>query len=493
MLHTLYGRLVAGLLVILTLVGLLYMALLRFTVPMYLQEVQQKLNLDLARHVVAEEPPIHDGEVNQEALEESFHWLMVINPSIEIYLLDPGGRILGYSAPPEKVKLTHVDLGPIQRLLAGEGPLPILGDDPRHRGRAKAFSAAPVVSDDTLEGYLYVVLGGELHDSVATMVRGSYILKLGLGAVFAGLLFTFLAGLFIFHRTTRRLRRLTAALEEFEKSRFTAAPHLEEMYDPHSADELDRLGGTLDHMSRTLLEQLEALQRADSLRRDLVANVSHDLRTPLAALQGYLETLQLKESSLSESERRLYLQIATGHGERLGRLIDELFELAKLDACETPIHREPFAIDELVQDVVQKFELTAAQRSIRLRAESLGRLPMVSGDIGLIERVLENLLDNALRHTPEGGSVTLSHATNGPRVEVRVSDTGCGIPSADLPRVFERFYQRATDSDESSGGTGLGLAIAKKIVDLHGGRIRVDSRTGVGTSFCFDLAVQTAG
>jgi len=241
------------------------------------------------------------------------------------------------------------------------------------------------------------------------------------------------------------------------------------------------------------VEQAQAWRReeADTHRREMVSNVSHDLRTPLAALHGYLETLLMKEGSMTPQEQREYLQIALRHSERLAKLVGELFELARLDSREVQVNLEPFSLGELVQDVVQQYHLGAQQKSLRLRALLPDDLPLVYADIALIERVLDNLLENALRYTPEGGSVTLSLAPQPGRIEVRVADTGSGIRQEHLPHIFERFY-RVPAQPEKPGCAGLGLAIAKRILELHGGTIRVESVPDQGTSFTFRLPVHAS-
>jgi len=224
------------------------------------------------------------------------------------------------------------------------------------------------------------------------------------------------------------------------------------------------------------------------MRRELIANVSHDLRTPLATLQGYLETLQLKEESLSEDERRLYLDIALRHSRRLGTLVSELFELSKLDSYDGELQREPFALGELVHDVLQEFQLQANEKGVTLKPSLTGQLPFVVANVGLMERVLQNLVDNALRHTEEGGTVTVELSPE-PRgeVTVQVRDDGCGIAEDDLPHVFERFYRRDRSNEAPGGAGGLGLAITKRALELHGSEIEVRSQLGVGTDFCFRL------
>jgi PAS domain S-box-containing protein len=228
------------------------------------------------------------------------------------------------------------------------------------------------------------------------------------------------------------------------------------------------------------------------LRRDLIANVSHDLRTPLAALHGYLETLLVKGAELSPGQRAGYLETAVRQSERLGLLIGELFELVKLDFRGFEIRPEPVQLGELAQDVLQKFRLLADSKGVALRAEIGPGLPSVHADIGLMERVLENLIDNALRHTPPGGAVRVAVAPSGERVRVRVADTGSGIPAAEIPRIFERFYRVDRSRARGTGGAGLGLAIVKRIMDLHAAKVEVESTPPGGAAFFFDLPAAPA-
>jgi signal transduction histidine kinase len=218
-----------------------------------------------------------------------------------------------------------------------------------------------------------------------------------------------------------------------------------------------------------------------------VANVSHDLRTPLAAIRGYLETLQIKDAELTAAEKRRYLAIAVQHSERLTRLVTELFELARLDAGEIRLRPESLSPAELVQDVTRTYEIVARQRSVQLKMDLAGDAPPVRADIALIQRVLVNLLDNALKHTPSGGTVNVSLVATDSGVRVAVTDSGKGIARDDLRHIFDRFYRGRNDPRAQSDGAGLGLAIVRKILDLHHTTIDVENMPGAGARFAFDL------
>jgi predicted ATPase/signal transduction histidine kinase len=225
------------------------------------------------------------------------------------------------------------------------------------------------------------------------------------------------------------------------------------------------------------------------LRRDLIANVSHDLRTPLVSIRGYLELLAATGPSLNDTQRRSYLETAVRQSEHLGVLIDELFELAKLDFKGLTLQCEEFQIGELASDVLQKFRLMAAGKPIELVLEAMPGLPAVRADLSLIERVLDNLLGNALKHTPAGGCVKVHLRADEQCVGVSVIDNGVGIAPADLPHIFDRFYRGQPASNERScdaRGTGLGLAIARRILELHGQSIDVESDAN-GSTFRFTL------
>lgn len=481
--RSLYSRLAAVLIALFLLLALAGVSATVLVTDLYQQEVQQKLNRSLAEHIVAEKALLRDKLVNQTALEEVFHMMMVINPAIELYLLDAAGRVLAYSAPPDRVVRHSIDLSPVRRVLANNESLPIRGDDPRDFDREKVFSVAPIVTGQQLEGYLYIILGSELYDGVAHKLANSYILSASAWAIGGAVVLALVLGLALFAWLTRRLARLARTMEHFKAGEI---PDLDA--DNAAGDEIDRLARSFRDIAAQLNEQIARVQKTDNLRRELVANVSHDLRTPLATLQGYVETLLLKDDKLDARERREYLDTAIAQCKRLTALVAELFDLAKLDAQDVPLHREAFSLRELVQDTVQQFQLAARDKDIHIEVHSKPELPYVNADIGMIERVLHNLLENALRYTPPTGKIDVLLVPQERDVAVQVSDTGCGIPAEDLPRVFERFFQADKSRNTNPGSSGLGLAIAKRILELHGSDIEVQSSVNNGTSFAFRLA-----
>lgn len=489
MFTSLYSKLAAVLTVLFGLVGLSFLIVTLFSTDMYQQEINQKLNVNLAERIVKENLLLQGSEVKVDALKDIFHMLMILNPSVELYLLDPEGKILAFSAPPGKVKRDRVNLDPIRDCLEDHATMPILGDDPRNPSGQKVFSAARIPKEGELQGYLYVILGGEIYDSVTQKLKRSHILRLSVWMMGASILFALIAGLLLFASLTGRLKKLANVMDAFKTGEKINELDLPVKEESTPTDEIERLGTTFKQMAEHIEQQMDELVKADSIRRDLVANVSHDLRTPLATLQGYIETLLLKDESLTEDDRKEYLAIAIKHCEHLSKLVDRLLELAKLDSPSMTLVSEPFSIQELVQDVTQKFKLKAMEKEISMTTNIDEQIPFVSADIGLIERALENLIENAIHYTPKSGKLNIVMTPSPQEVVVQISDTGPGIPENELPRIFDRFYQLDKSRKIKQGHSGLGLAITKRIIELHGKSIDVSSIVNAGTTFQFSLPV----
>ena len=487
MFKTLFAKLTIALLLIFSLLTILTLSITFIATNYYQQEVMQRLNSEVASHIVKDTEILQNDRVNHANLRKLFHNLMILNPSLEIYLLDHEGEILAFSAPTWKVVRLAVDIEPIKRSLSTQSIIPIQGEDPRDFEGTKVFSVAEVPFENKPNGYLYVIIGGEQYDSIAERIKASYILSSSALAISTGLLIIFLFGLLLFFSLTKRLKKLATIVSQFKNNpqQKIDFPHYKK-----SGDEIDQLTFAFKAMALKINLQLDELQATDHLRREMVANVSHDLRTPLATLQGYIETLIIKEADLSSQQRQHYLNIAIKHCDRLNKLVAELFELAKLDASETKPKLESFNIAELVEDIIQKFSLRAQENHIQIQKKYSSFALFVYADIRLIERVIENLLENALRFTRKNGLICISLINEEGQITINISDNGIGIPEAELPFIFDRFYQLDKNRQCESGHSGLGLAIVKRIIELHKGIIGVSSIPNKETIFSFTLVSQ---
>lgn len=452
----------------------------------YSVEVNQQLNSELATNMESMfENLVENGEINEEAVADIMHSMMVINPIVEVYLLDPEGQILKYVVPEKGVKLEQVDLDPIQKFLSDPEHSIIYGDDPRNPGDEKIFSAARIVQNDQFKGYIYIVLAGEDYVSASQTILGSYILGLSIRSIIFILIISALVGLLAIWIITKKLNPIVEGINEFRNG------NLKARIPTKGQTELEQIGVVFNQMADTIEKNIEELKGIDNLRRELISNVSHDLRTPVASIQGYAETLMLKKNTVSKEEEQKYLEVITKSCGRLKKLVEELFELSKLEANQMQPHTEPFSIAELVHDIAGKYRIFSQKKGISINTVIDKNVPLVRADISMINRVLQNLIDNALKFCEEGDTINIEIDLKKEKwMEVRVADSGQGIRQEDLPNVFQRYYKGITDQEGS--GTGLGLAIVKKIIDLHNSQIKVFSQFGKGTTFAFDLPVATS-
>ena len=497
---------------LLLLLGAAMVALLQYFSALTALEAGQRMNLGLARYVVQHQSGSligTDGRPDAARMKALAGQVMSINPTVEVYLLDAQARVIGHAldlpgsaggnADPTG---RQVDVAPMRRLLqvaAGDESvvrLPVLGTDPRAPARLNTFTVAPVQGDAGRMGYLYIVLNGRTAQGVAANLANSEALRaMALGAAAAAAVAALVLA-WVWLYLTRPLRRLARQVQDFREDPDAAPGRLPSTTAPR--DEIGLLGEAVQSMQARIQQQFRRLEDSDRQRRELMSNISHDLRTPLASMQGYVETVLVRGAQLGAEAREQHLRTALRHAAVLGRRIADLFELSTLDAGRMLPRQERFCLAELLQDVVQNYRLAAERRGVALQlAAGSHAQTQVLADIAMIERVLQNLIDNALRNTPEGGRVELAIDSHGAWLQISVTDTGRGIAQQQLPHIFERYWRAdpepapAERADATSASSGLGLAIVKRILDLHGSTVRVHSELHRGTRFEFSLP-QTA-
>ncbi len=295
--------------------------------------------------------------------------------------------------------------------------------------------------------------------------------------VFAGGM-AMVLGYFLSSTITERIHVLKGAAEKL------AQGDLQTRVPVNGRDEVAALASTFNQMAEQLQAADDKQRELESMRRDLIAWVSHDLQTPLTSVRAILEALSDGMVEDPETVKR-YLITAQRDVRSLSSLIDDLFQMAQLDAGGFPLHRAQASLNDLVSDTLESFTELAKQSEITLEGNVDSDVDPVHMDTQAIGRVLNNLIGNALRHTPNQGRVSVWARRTDHSVEVTVSDTGEGIRVEDIPRIFERFYRGEKSRNRVTGGAGLGLAIARGIVQAHGGDIRVESKTGKGAQFTF--------
>ncbi len=430
-------------------------------------------------------------QANASGFGERLREFTLYSPNTGLYLLDNEGYVLA-SAGSNRIDggAVRVDLDPIRETMLLSPDAPVVSDDPDRPGEHCLVAARPVFDDKLQVGWLYVVSRASDPDSVAPDLFKSYAVRTAVTVSLTTLSIGVLLTIMMITLLTRPLIALTRAVENVKASDFSI--ELESSRVPYvdRDDEIGRLSRTFRDTFERLRTETHRVQQTDARRREMVASVSHDLRTPLTALIGQLETIRLKSDALSsEDQKALYVR-AVQNAEQLRKLTDALAELGRLDSPDFQAHPEPMALGELVDDVVQRFATQAAAANLTLSLDYPDGLPLLRLDAALLERALANLLDNALRVTPSGGKVIVQIAQHGQTLHIEVSDTGPGVALEEQARVFDRFYQGARHRDQR-GSSGLGLAIVRRVAELHGGEAGLQSQPGKGSTFFIKLPLES--
>jgi len=294
---------------------------------------------------------------------------------------------------------------------------------------------------------------------------------------------TTLIALVVFGPARRRLKAVQAATDRL------GAGDLDARAPEQGGDEVTAVARSFNRMAEELSSRTRALEAADTTRRQLLADVSHELMTPLTAMRGYLETLSMAELDIDAPTRERYLQIVSEETHRLEHIVGDLLDLARLEGGGSTMRQERVDVAALFDRVAARHENELRQRNVRLNFHVGAAAEHVIGDPDRLEQALQNLAANALRHTPDGGQITLTSGSDPRGVRLTVCDTGPGIPREHLPLIFERFY-KADAARKAAGGSGLGLSIVKAIVERHGGTIT--ARNDNGAVFDIVLPVDSA-
>ena len=404
---------------------------------------------DLNAHLKSQYPP---------ADETKWGWTVFVALRHKIYSSTGGPA-------PSVVPLTALSAFGRRRLTAADGVTPV--------------ASAPVVVDGRFEGLAFALVrpprpndGFQIPREVAQLLSLPSTLLLMAAAVFGAMV--------IFYSPRRRLRALEHAAQRLGEGDLSArAPQ-------KGGDEIARVAAAFNRMAAELEARDAALRTSDALRRQMWADVSHELKTPLTAMRGYIETLRMPEIALDTERRDRYFETIDRETRRLERIVKDLLDLARYEGGGVVLERRLFDIERLFENVAGRHERDAQTKGVAIRIHVDAHADQVVADPDRIEQAIENLVGNALRHTPAGGTITLSATQADGVATVSVSDTGAGIVPEHLPHVFERFYKVDAARAAESTGSGLGLSITKAIVQRHGGTIRVSSQPG-NTTFTVAL------
>lgn len=406
------------------------------------------------------------------------------NPFVDAYLVNDDGEILfSFSEVEPETNTTpirKIDMGPVRDFLTPNATqrAPFYGTEPTKLGSRVIFSAARF----ELEGkpvVLYAVLRGNRHWNEFKLYAENYLARYFSISSIVSIVVTILVAVLIFYVLSRRVTKTIAAMRAFRDGELSSRVRLD------AQDEIGELASTFDEMADRIVQSVEELENRDTLRRELIATISHDLRGPLSNIKAHLELNELKAEP-DRTDPAETLEVIKRNADQLGALLTQLFELATLEAREASAEMEEHMLKPLFDDLLISYGPTAKDSGVRLVSEVADPRLAVYGDFTMLGRIVGNLVENALRFTKPGGRIVLSATPAGELVRIAVTDTGTGIPESELPKIFERFYQ-GERGKQHSATSGLGLAIVRRLVELQGSKVEVKSALDVGTEFSFSL------
>ena len=436
--------------------------------------------------------------------KELMRQTLALNPDVDrIQIVDVDGRIRFDSTHMDETA-SHSGFDPPERRI----------QDPQLLAAVKAVAGSSIRGRDaqggqTLEivapyredwgrhtlSVVYRVTYKNLEPGIARLVFVTAVLTL------VSIVLSVLVAVWLATRITKPLEALTSGAKDL------AEGHFDRRLSITSHDELEILADTFNHMTGRLKENVEQLEESnkklaavneelkelDRMKSDLLANVSHELRTPLTAIKGYTDYILERRLGMITEKQEKGLVVVQRNLERLSKTINALLDFSRMDVGRIALNLQPFALGPLVDQIVTALRAELEKKGLRLAADIERDLPPVIGDREKLSAVLENLIINALKFTPEGGRITVAASRAGspgrPAARIRVSDTGVGIAPEQIAKIFNRFHQVDTSSTRRFGGVGLGLAIVKSILEAHGTTVTVESEVGRGTTFAFVLPV----
>ncbi|MET3980969.1 signal transduction histidine kinase [Mucilaginibacter sp. UYP25] len=441
--------------IVVTVLSILFVIVTYMATTEYYQASTQLLNKDVAAHIAKFSSPFEGDSVNRRKADSVFFQAMVISPNVEVYFLNNDGKVISYHAADSLIKIWAVPLDHIQQYLADPNQL-IRSVDPKDPETPKIFSAAKVFQNNQQIGYIYVILVSKEYRNVADFVFRSRIGGLAIKIFGIIVLTTLTFSILYTFRLQSRFNRVIRVLDKFRDG------DLNERFDASKKDEFYPISDAFNKMACMLETNFNRLKALEEERRDFLAHISHDLRTPLSVARGYTETL-LIEKNASASEQQAHLELVNSKIRQVEKLVLQLFELSKMESVSFSPVKEPFIISEVLQELVSGAQLQGRVKEIRIICENCEDPSMISADISMLERVLQNLLENALKYTPEQGEITISLTDKNGQLVVMFENTGEHL-SKEMLTWLNSEGDSLTNRPQHSG---LGLALVKKILKLH--------------------------
>ncbi|WP_158797163.1 HAMP domain-containing sensor histidine kinase [Pedobacter sp. L105] len=441
---------------VITALGVLFVVITYTATSEYYQASTQLLNKDIAEHIAKLSAPFSREGINKKKADSVFYNTMIISPNTEVYFLDTAGKVMYYHALDSLIKQRQVPLDNIKTYLS-DPTHEIKNTDPRDPSTAKIFSASPVLIGNQKIGYIYVILASREYRNVAEFVFKSRVGGWATKVFFIIILATVIFSLLYASRLQKRFNHVVNVLDRFKEG------DLNVRFNIGTKDEFFPIADAFNKMVAMLDSNFSRLKLLEDERKTFLANISHDLRTPLAVARGYTETL-LMENTAGSKEQSTYLDMILNKIMQVEKLVLQLFELSKMESVNFTPQKEPFVLSEILQEIIKGAEFQARQKNIQITCENCEDNALVNADISMIERVLQNLLENAVKYTDVNGQIRVSLSREQEKLIIHLENSGKLLSAEVL-----NWINHSTDEDimHRPKQTGLGLALVKRILRLH--------------------------
>ena len=479
---SIFRRITVMVFALITILGVLFMALTYYATSRYHLASTQLLNKDVAAHIAKFASPFDRSGINKRKADSIFKNVMILNPSTEVYFLDSAGNVMDFYGPNKEIKLWKVPLENINKFILSKGEEYIKAPDPKDQSYDKIFSASEVSVKSKKLGYIYVILGSNEYRNVSDLVFKSHISNLAIKAFIFIILLSIALSLLYIQSIQKRFNSMVNVLEKFQNGDFNARFKIKDN------DELASVSQAFNKMADLLVYNINQLTGLEKARKDFIAHISHDLRTPLSVARGYTETLLIKkqDGSLRQEDLDNYMQMILNKIFQVEHLATMLFDLSKIESTEFNLDKEPFVLSEIVQETVNTFQLRAKEKNINLRCTQCQYHVWVNADISMMERVIQNLIENAVKNTPESGTIKVFLQVENDNLIFNVENTG--------PPLSDELIAWINGENKNHAGhiarpsqLGLGLTIIKKILNLHGEALKAQVTHESTNIFSFDM------
>ncbi len=480
---SLFKRIIILIFLLITVLSLLFIVITYLTTKEFYQSATQLTDKDVAVHIARFASPFQDEGINKTVADSVFYNAMVLNPSIEVYFLDTTGKIMYYQSPDSTIKLWKIPLENIQKHIQSKGEDYIKGPDPKEPSQQKVFSAAEVINNGKKVGYIYVILGGNAYSTTSNILFGSHVISLAIIAfcviIFISVVLTF----WYINRLQRNFKKIIAILNEYMQGDFNVR------FEVKKNDEFAPITESFNRMATLLSYNIDKLKQTEQERKNFIATISHDLRTPLSVAKGYTETALTKISrgDIDKPEIDAFIQMVHKKLQQIETMVHDLFELSRMESVHFTPNKEPFIFSEILNEMFAVYEKRAAEKNIQLDCTGCEDTSWINADIRMIERVLQNLLDNAVKYTPAGGSIHISLEKKSNLLTITFTNSGNAL-SDELINWINITAQRINDPVIiKPANSGLGLLIVKKALELHDYSFHVISENDDLISFIIQM------